>query len=314
MTNTLIISKDNQYGLTRDNNLLMRAMSNASNLEVRTANIRDRNLFNRFFQKREAERAVHMERFFPHWCGSADTHWLIPNQERFPQRHLRRLKKVDLVLGKSRHAVEIFHKLGARAEYLGYTSEDRYDPTIEKHWDSFFHLAGGSTLKGTEDLISLWGKHPEWPRLTLVQKEKNAAKILPDNVNLLSGYMSDDTLRVIQNRHGMHLCPSRAEGWGHHLVEAMSTASLIIATDAPPMNEHLTHECALLVPYNRTEPRRLGTSFFVDMDVLERKIQLAIEMNVQSKRAFGEAARARFQSISTCFQSRVKVLFCSTKP
>nr|WP_298100874.1 glycosyltransferase [uncultured Shinella sp.] len=214
-----------------------------------------------------------------------------------------------MVLAKSRHAEEIFKALGAPTTYLGFTSEDRFDPSVARNWSGFLHVAGGSTLKGTEDILALWEKHPEWPELVLIQKEHLAPKAVPANVRLLSGYLDDDELRALQNGLGIHLCPSRAEGWGHHLVESMSVGALVIATNAPPMNEHITPQNGLLVDFERTEPRHLGTCFFVSPAALEKAIETAIAMPDAQKQRFGQAARQSYDEIAAGFAGRVKALF-----
>ncbi|MDO9414752.1 glycosyltransferase [Pararhizobium sp.] len=306
MLETLIIGKDSKFGLTKDITILEDAIRRAGTTSIDSVGIRDRSLIDRLLRRKRAGTAIHIERVFPRWLSAADRHILIPNQERFPHRHLRRLRKIDLVLAKSHHAVEIFRSHGATTDYLGFTSEDLLDTSVERDWDGFFHLAGGSTLKGTEDLLALWDKHPEWPMLTVVQKEHLKPAHIPANVHHISAYVSDQDLRVLQNRLGIHLCPSRAEGWGHYLVESMALGALILTTDAPPMNEHVSAESAVLVSYDRTEPRRIGTSFFVDQAALEAKIEMIIAMPLATKQAFGEAARRAYLEIDRDFHARIK--------
>lgn len=309
MLDTLIIGKDSKFGLTKDIEILTAALRR-NNLGGRlaTVGIRQRPFWDWLLRRRLAETAIHIERIFPRWYSAARRHILIPNQERFPRRHLGRLKRVDLVLAKSHHAVEIFKAQGVATQYLGFTSQDRHDPTVERAWDRFFHLAGGSTLKGTEELLALWEKHPEWPQLTLIQKQHLAPKTVPANVTLISRFVDDAELRRIQNEHGIHLCPSRAEGWGHHMVEGMSVGALVIATDAPPMNEHVGPDSAILVDCTRSEPRHIGTSYFVAIEALEAAIERAIAMPAPEKAEFGTAARLAFEKIDRDFSSRLAAL------
>lgn len=314
MVDTIVIGKKNNFGLSRDSDLLVRAMQAGKVCgNIRKVHPRDRHFVDRLLHRRWADTAVHIERAFPAWFSAARRHILIPNQERFPHRHLGRLKSIDLVLCKSRYAMAVFQKLGVATEYLGFTSEDRLDSSIDKDWDGIFHLAGGSTLKGTEDLLALWIRHPKWPVLHLVQKEALAPKSVPPNVDLIMRHVPDGELKEMQNRYGVHLCPSRGEGWGHHIVEGMSTGALILSIDAPPMNEHLNASTGLLVPYSRIQSRHLGTCYFADLAVLEAQIAGALAMSVEEKARFGRAARLSFERIDREFHERVNRIFGSLR-
>lgn len=302
----LIVNKDNSFGLTRDTNLLIEALASIGRSEgVATKGIRARSLLDRLFRRKQAKTILHVERAFPRWFSAGRFNLLCPNQERFPRRHLGRLKGIDLVLAKSRHAEEIFRGLGVPTAYVGFTSEDRLDETVPKNWDSFFHLAGGSTLKGTEDVIDLWSRHPEWPELVLVQREPHPKAATIANIRVVSGYITDTQLKDLQNLCGIHLCPSRSEGWGHHLVEAMSVGAVTVTTDGPPMNEHVTADCGILVPYARSEPRHLGTNYLVDLQAMEKAVESLIVMDAAEKHRLGSAARRRFMEIDAGFRARL---------
>lgn len=310
MYDILIVGKQNNFGLTKDIAFVMEALREAApGATIATAGIRDRKLLDRLLRRKQARTIIHIERIFPAWFSAASHHLVIPNQERFPHRHLGRLRKIDLVLAKTRHAAEIFRSYGAKTRYIGFTSEDRLDTSVERDWSRFFHLAGGSTLKGTEDVIALWKRHPEWPELVLVQKDCPEKDRLPANIRLLDGYMDDATLKQLQNGCGIHLCPSRSEGWGHHLVEGMSVGALLITTDGPPMNEHVNHSSAIMVRYGRTAPRRIGTNYHVDQRAFEQAVEQAIAMPVPARIQLGKAARAAFEEIDSGFRSRLKDTF-----
>ncbi|HET7411802.1 MAG TPA: glycosyltransferase [Pararhizobium sp.] len=301
----LIIVKQNAYGLTRDAALLADAIGRAGAGTCETVGVRDRSVADVLYGRRRTRRAFHIERAFPNWFSASEENWLIPNQERFPKRQLYRLKGIDLVLAKTRHAEEIFAARGAATRYLGFTSEDRFDPAIAKNWNGFYHLAGASTLKGTDDLVALWKRHPEWPTLCLVQKQELAPRAVPPNIRLIARYLSDQELRELQNSHGIHLCPSRAEGWGHHILEGMSCRSVVLVTDAAPMNEHVDETCGILVAANHRQSRHLGFSYRVDPDALEATVQKILSLPEEEKIAIGSRARQRFEEIDAAFTRRL---------
>lgn len=311
MSDWLLVARSNNYGLTQDAAILEAAIRRAGR-SCEFAERRTRGVIDRLMGRRRAERMLHIERAFPGWFSAARENWLIPNQERFPARHVRHLDRIDRVLAKTRHAEAIFSALGVPTTYLGFTSPDRRAPAIEKDWTRFLHLAGASTLKGTEDVLALWEAHPEWPLLVLVQKADNAPKRIPANVILRSGFMADEELRALQNGCGIHLCPSRSEGWGHHIVEALSVGALVITTDAPPMNEHVDAGCGLPVGVASSEPRHLGTSYHVDRDALEMAVEKAIALSESEKQRLGAAARSRFEAIDAGFRERMSSLMAAT--
>jgi glycosyltransferase involved in cell wall biosynthesis len=298
----LILGRSNGVGLDRDAALLAEALGQLS-LAVRTPQLRSLRAL--FAGENRADAAIHLERVFPRWKWKAKTHFLIPNQERYPLRHLGRLRWVDHVLCKSRHAEEIFSRHHASVHFIGFTSEDRLTGELEPDYSRFFHLAGKSTLKNTEALLELWRKHPEWPLLTLVQHPDNAPAQVPENVDLISRYVPDDELQALQNHCGIHLCPSLSEGWGHYIAEAMSCRAVTLVTDASPMNELVDASRGVVVAYDRSEPRHLGMNFHADPLALERAIQGLISMPETEKRLLGEEARRWFEGNDRAFRERV---------
>lgn len=298
----VILGRSNGVGLDRDAALLGEALTMAG---VETLAPKLRSLRAVFSPRTRARAAFHLERVAPWWRWKAERHFLIPNQERFPERLLGRLKMIDHVLCKSRHATEIFSKHHPSVRCIGFTSEDRGMRDVLPDYGKFFHLAGKSTLKNTGVLLDLWARHPEWPVLTLVQHPDNAPASVPANVELLSGYLPDEQLRALQNRCGVHLCPSLSEGWGHYIVEAMSCRAVVVTTDAPPMNELVNASRGVVVPWERSEPRHLGTNFYVDAGKLESAIEALVTADMAEKRRLGESARAWFEENDRIFRQNI---------
>jgi glycosyltransferase involved in cell wall biosynthesis len=295
--------------LSRDAAILEGALTDIG-LRAARAATRDRGLLEILSRRPRARIVLHVERIHRRWLTAGGENWLIPNQERFPRRHLGRLGYIDRVLAKTRHAESIFNDAGARAcTYTGFTSQDRLDPNTGKDWLRFFHMAGGNTLKGTGDLLRLWARHPDWPELVLRQKPEDAPEPLPDNVTLQGSYLDDAALRSLQNACGIHLCPSQSEGWGHHILEAMSTGGVVLTTDAPPMNEIVTPDTGVLVPVTGSEPRHLGKRYFIDVPALESTVEKLIDMSPDAKNGLGGAARERYLEIDRAFRQRLAALF-----
>jgi len=302
MKAALILGRSNGVGLDRDAALLAAALAECG---VGTQSPKLRSLRALLSKNLREDLAFHLERVAPLWKRKADTHFLIPNQERFPLRLLGKLGMIDHVLCKSQHAVDAFSKHHPSVHFIGFTSEDRLDEAVVPDYGRFFHLAGRSTLKNTELLLDLWAKHPEWPSLTLVQHPDNAPSSVPPNVELVSRYLPDEELRHLQNICGIHLCPSLSEGWGHYIVEAMSCGAVTVTTAAPPMDELVTPDRGVLVPFHRSEPRHLGMNFHADPEKLESAIQRLITMPDEEKRALGQAGRKWFEENAASFAGRI---------
>ncbi|MFK7911578.1 MAG: glycosyltransferase [Akkermansiaceae bacterium] len=298
-----IIARTNGVGLDRDVDLIYHCLTTAGH-DVTVSHCRGISLLRSLFPgKATFDVNIFLERVFPRWLGTAKKNILIPNQERFPKRHIQRLKKIDHILCKSQHAEEIFSNYG-QSEYIGFTSTDMFDESIKKDYQSFFHLAGRSTLKGTETILKLWESHPDWPTLTVVQCEENAPESVPGNVHLITEYIPHEEIKRHLNTHGIHLCSSLSEGWGHYIVEAMSCRSVVITTDAPPMNELISPATGIPVPHSSSAPRHLGTNFHIDSRKLEQNITRLLQMPPEQKTQYGDNARdwflendARFQKV-----------------
>ncbi len=306
----LIVSRHNGFGLDQDVRILKSALAE-NGIEADVARPRDLNPLAALRRRDLADRIVHVERVHTRWLKAAREHFVVPNQERFPARKLRALRRVDRVLAKTRHAEAVFSGLGLPTTYLGFMSEDCARPEAAKDYDRCLHLAGRSTMKGTEDLIAAWARHPEWPTLTVVQDPSRPRLEVPANVDLLRRYLDQEELRALQNAAGIHLCPSRSEGFGHYIAEAMSTSAVVLTTDAPPMNELVDAELGLLVAYGRSEERHLGRCYFVDPAALEARINEALAMSADAKAALGRAARRRFEDIVAAFKARAGEIFAA---
>jgi glycosyltransferase involved in cell wall biosynthesis len=307
-----IVARRNGVGLDRDVELIKSVLPEGCQIE----DYHSRSLKSVFeaiggwFQDSEAEPInVLIERVPLAWTVGPGTTVLIPNQERFPKRHLARLRVVKRVFCKSRHADQIFRELGIDTRFIGFTSNDRNLTDPEPDYRQFLHLAGASTLKGTEVLLSLWAKHPEWPSLTLIQRAHNAPAKVPHNVQLLTEYLDDGSLQRLQNQHGIHICPSLSEGWGHYIVEGMSCAAVVLTTDAPPMNELVNDSRGILVPWSKSYPRNLGTNFAVDPAALEAAIEMVIKSDSATLAEKGNRARQWFEQNERDFRIRCREAF-----
>lgn len=315
-----LVARDNGFGLSRNLKLLHDALADAG-FEVTISGIRRgalrkalhparlragnlaRRLTGRGVQRWDVN--LMLERVRPEYLATARRNVLLPHPEWFDERDRVWLPRLDRAFVLTHHAVPIFESLGMRADYTGFTSEDRLDDAVPRE-RAFFHLAGRSANKGTETLLALWRRHPEWPRLTVLQSPRSARPGPPaPNITHRVDYIPDAELQRIQNAHRFHLCPSETEGFGHYLVEAMGVGAVVVTLDAPPMNEMVTPERGMRVPFSRTGTQGLATTYFYDGSAMERAIGDLLATPDAELVRMGNAARAWFEDNDRAFRTRI---------
>ena len=307
-----LLGRDNGAGLSRDLELLAEALrAGGATVDVRGLSRRGR-LAEWLTRLRFAVGAprydanLMLERIRPEFFRTARRNVLVPNPEYFRPRDRHALAGIDEVWVKTRHAMPLFEALGARTRWIGFTSPDRNDPSVPRR-HAFFHGPGRSNNKGTAALLALWARHPEWPTLTVAWRRKRVElDHLPANVRLLRDRLDDATYRRLQNEHRFHLCPSQTEGYGHYLVEAMSCGAVVIAPDAPPMDELVTTERGVPVAARAVGRQDLATLYSADEAALEAAIERCIAMQADEAERLGQAARAWYEANRAAFPARLR--------
>jgi glycosyltransferase involved in cell wall biosynthesis len=152
-----------------------------------------------------------------------------------------------------------------------------------------------------------------------LNKDSKAAMLLDfvksykaPNIKLLTGLATQDDLFVIYNMADAFVFPSRAEGWGLPLIEAMATGLPTISTNYSGHTEFLSHVEGLfmavnhkMVPIEDPEFRRLvlgnngdwGHWAEADVDDLAQKMQEIVNNHAVWRQHALEASRilrARF--------------------
>jgi hypothetical protein len=315
-----LIARDNGFGLSRDLSLLRKVLEEAG-FDVTVSGIRRgalhkvlhparlragnlaRRLAGRSMQRWDCN--LMLERIRPEYLQTARHNVLKPNPEWFDSNDRAWLSSLDRVFAFTQHAIPIFESLGVQVDYTGFTSEDRRDATVPRE-RTFFHLAGRSSNKGTDTLLATWRRHPEWPRLTVLQSPRVARAVVDaPNISHRVDYIPDGELRRLQNAHRFHLCPSETEGFGHYLVEAMGIGAVVTTLDAPPMNEMVTSERGALIPFSRTGTQSLATTYFYDQAALETVVEDLLATPETELERIGAAARAWFEDNDRAFRARI---------
>lgn len=323
-----LIGKSNGVGLSRDLELLAAALS-ACGCEVtqQVCERRDRKrrrslltrlamrtrrwhpgLWQRAGPRPQFDANIMLEHVWPQFVPQARCNVLVPNPEWFDRRDLAMLDIADRVWAKTAFAEQLFVARGCRVTRIGFDSEDRYQPAVLRQ-PQFLHLAGRSPLKGTQRLLALWQRHPQWPQLTLVQDTRAGtavAKPMAANVVHAGGFVSDSELRVLQNAHRFHLCLSEAEGWGHYIAEGLSVGAVTFTCDAPPMNELVGAERGVLINAHLGEQHNLARIARFDEAALEAAIERSLALSAAQLDAIGVAARHWFLANKHGFVARLQ--------
>ena len=105
-----IIARSNGVGLDRDVSIIREIVS-AAGYEVTLSHSRGISALRRWLpQKKHFSANLFLERIFPRWLGAAEKNILIPNQERFPKRHLHHLTRLDAIFCElRRHTQALQH-------------------------------------------------------------------------------------------------------------------------------------------------------------------------------------------------------------
>jgi hypothetical protein len=250
---------------------------------------------------------IALEHVRPACFGLARINLLAPNPEWLSPRSQRYLPRFDAILTKTHEATRIFKERGFRTLHMGFRSYDCLNPDAVREPD-FLHLAGASPMKGTARLLEVWKRHPEWPKLLILQSPRTAPKPVPQlpNVEYRVGYLDDASeIRRLQNSHAFQLCLSETEGWGHYIAEAMSCKAVTITCDAAPMNELVTAERGILVDATSKRTFNVATLHAFDEASLERAVERAIAMSREEREAIGQRAREWFEANERGFVARV---------
>jgi hypothetical protein len=320
-----LIGKSNGVGLSRDLELLAAALT-ACGCEVtqhaceRRDRKRRRSLLTRLAMRLRRLRAptphplfdvnIMLEHVWPQFVHQARYNVLVPNPEWTDSRDLAMLDIVDRLWAKTAAAEQLFVARGGRCLRIGFDSDDRLQQAVAR-LPQFLHIAGRSPLKGTERVLALWQRHPEWPQLTVVQdlpagagSRRSASAVA--NIVHERGFLNDQDLRTLQNAHRFHLCLSEAEGWGHYIAEAMSVAAVTFTCDAPPMNELVGAERGVLVGVHLGERHNLARIARFDDTALEAAVERTLALSALQLDAIGAAGRRWFLANKQGFVARVQ--------
>lgn len=295
-----IISKKNKAGLSRDIQILTRELTALGHsVEYVKSNVLQ--------PIPKADINIFLENvddfFFPY----ADKNYLIPNPEWYECSE-DLIPRLDMILCKTREAEKIFKARNPNTTFMSFTCFNRLDKNVKKEFQLALHLAGKSLQKGTDTIIQSWSRNPHFPGLLLIRFQ-GSNEIPPlYNLKLIYTYLRETELIELQNMCGIHLCPSETEGFGQYLFEALSCGSVVVTTDAPPMNEFITDK-RCLAGYHHTQPQCLATNYYVDQFKLDQVIDNLKSLPEKELQKIGKRNREFYLENDRFFKQRLAEIF-----
>ncbi|KAJ3123440.1 hypothetical protein HK100_011598 [Physocladia obscura] len=304
---------------------------------------------------RNCPNSIYIHGEYPNWqlFGLNVKNYWLPNLEQIKNEQMQYFGSFNAVLCKVKamcSAMEAFvamqkvnNSLGIESfptfKYMSHSSPDPLEdgPTllgegynnITQDFNMFYHSYGHSGRKSSLKVFECWNKHPEWPNLTIVgnndalsfvQNLHNQAPLpqnytFPKNINVKS-HLEFPELRKLQLSHGVHLCPSTQEGYGHYINEARAAAALVLTTNHPPMNEFVEEGISgVLVDHREPsyEPYQGMRHYFksvarVDADHICAAVEKVLALEVEQRKAIGKVARMNYLIDTELMIENIKIL------
>lgn len=276
-----LVTRDNGVGLTKDMELLESILTPAGHDVVRVPW--------REPVMRPCDAAIFLELYNPALARYARASIGVFNLEWFPSKWRGYLPRFRQLWAKSLEAYETLRRWRLQnVHHTGFLTRDLLDASVPREL-ACVHLAGHSTLKNTEAVLDAWALDPGLPPLTVITSHDYR---VPAHVRVINGYVPDAQVVAELNRAQIHLCPSRAEGWGHYLTEALTTRAVVVTTDGSPMNEHVRPEHGFLVPPAAIGRRHFAADHLVDPREIVRAVRCAAALPDGERERMGDAARA----------------------
>jgi len=156
--------------------------------------------------------------------------------------------------------------------------------------------------------VEAWKRHgAELPPLVLTSDWDLSflGLSLPQNATHL-GHVGREEAADLLNTHSIHLLPSRAEGWGHGIVEGLLCGAQVITTDADPMNAHVRPEFGFLLPAVDEDMAGRVRCKRVDPDDIAAAVKKAAALPVKDRTARARLGRSHVLTRTEAFHAAVR--------
>src|ERR1700690_4539402 len=157
--------------------------------------------------------------------GLSERRWIFPNPEWTTEQMIEIIdRSCEKIFAKTHEGERIFEKLfPGRVHYTGFLARDQYKPEIAR-LPKFLHIAGNSSLRGTEAVLDAWRWRSNGQtlqqQLVVIGTPKFDKAGLDETIVHFKDRVDEEELKDLQNECMFHLLPSGTEGFGHALHEA----------------------------------------------------------------------------------------------
>ena len=194
----------------------------------------------------------------------------------------------------------------------------------QQDFGQFLHVMGKSAAKHTAEIIQAWRENLHFPNLTIVASRSIPSvqkwmRKAPPHIRLELD-ISTEELTALQASHGVHLCPSAREGYGHYINEGRAAAAFVVTTPTPPMSELVDDASGMLITARTAKPPLHGNLIalpFDDSAVSPADISAAVHrvlaLPVEERRRRGRRARARYEEDTAFFLESARRLDCTSR-
>lgn len=250
---------------------------------------------------RPLEVAIHIEKIFYGKLFSHQKHILIPNQEWFSPGSFSLLEYIDVIWVKTNFAKAIFSEFKKNTAYIGFCSNIDYAGSSDKSRGYFFSRIGKGPFRGANKLVEIWRRHPEWPPLKMVIDPSCRPPEPPENVEYIDIFTHVEDYHRLAGGSLFHIYATEAEGFGHSINEAMGLGSVVLVTNAPPMNELVTRDCGFLIDAEYSGQKLFSPRFSIVDLALEEVIVRVLQLDQREIDLLSQKAKERFQKIKETF-------------
>jgi hypothetical protein len=315
-----LISARNNFGIKRDIDVILDALKDVSAdiqwIEIPGFSKKSRLLTMakslRKFRGR-GDLSIFVGPIYWEWLYASRSNMIIPNSEWFLRNWIGRLKAFDCIAAKTKLTQRIFEKLHNRVVFTSFTTPDIHSPSSSHGKEKrFLHLASNPWGKGTLALLEAWESDPSLPPLTIVANRfEHPLRTKAGNVEIIERFLDRDEIVALMNRSQFHICCSVAEGFGHYILEPMTTEGIVFTNNGPSMNELIDESRGFLVDCSPDGELNLCTKYRLDPGSLKSKIKQALAMTDGERAALGANAREWYLKNDSDFKARFPELVSS---